>query len=138
MNMVLLNRSVISGYPDGKFRPERVVTRAAFAKIMVLAAGLNPVKVSKTSFSDIKPSDWEAPFVEAAKSYLNGYKQANGKLVFKPDAPATREDVAVAIVKLKGYNKTKLPDRTIIQAMFKDYNFDFRLCQGLCRACCRE
>ncbi|SEO65647.1 S-layer homology domain-containing protein [Paenibacillus sp. OV219] len=118
----LVTRSVISGYPDGKFRPERVVTRAEFAKIMVLAAGLDPVKVDKSTFSDIKSTDWEAPFVEAAKPYLNAYKLTNGKLVFKPDAPATREDVAVAIVKLKGYNKTKMPDRTIIQAMFKDYN----------------
>ncbi|AZN43256.1 S-layer homology domain-containing protein [Paenibacillus albus] len=118
----LVTRNVIAGYPDGKFRPERVVTRAEFAKIMVLAAGLNPVKVDKSTFSDIKATDWEAPFVEAAKPYLNAYKLTNGKLVFKPDAPATREDVAVAIVKLKGYNKTKLPDRTIIQAMFKDYN----------------
>ncbi|MBP3965302.1 S-layer homology domain-containing protein [Paenibacillus lignilyticus] len=118
----LNTRNVISGYPDGKFRPDKVVTRAEFAKIMVLAAGLTPAKVTKTSFSDIKATDWEAPFVEAAKSYLSGYKLSSGKLVFKPDAPATREDVAVAIVKLKGYNKTKLPDRTIIQAMFKDYN----------------
>ncbi|WP_308637394.1 S-layer homology domain-containing protein [Paenibacillus silvisoli] len=118
----LVTRNVLSGYPDGKFRPERVVTRAEFAKIMVLAAGLDAKRVTTSTFTDIKASDWEAPFVEAAKSYLSGYKLSSGKLVFKPDAPATREDVAVAIVKLKGYNKTKLPDRTIIQAMFKDYN----------------
>jgi hypothetical protein len=117
----LSTRKVLTGYPDGKFRPDRVVTRAEFAKIMVLAAGLTPTKVEATSFSDIKPTDWFTPFIESAKEYLNGYTSPSGKLIFDPEAPALREDIAVAIVKLKGYDKTKLADRSIIQGMFLDY-----------------
>lgn len=57
----LAKMNVLSGYPDGKFRPNRIVSRAEFAKIMVAAAGLQPRKVTSTSFADIKPSDWFTP-----------------------------------------------------------------------------
>ena len=36
----LTNRGVISGYNDGSFKPNRTVTRAEWAKIMVGAAGM--------------------------------------------------------------------------------------------------
>ncbi|HZG75945.1 MAG TPA: S-layer homology domain-containing protein, partial [Paenibacillus sp.] len=117
----LSTRGVLGGYPDGKFRPDRVVTRAELAKIMVLAAGLDVQKVGQTSFADVKPGDWHAPYVEAAKFYLNGYSLPNGSVIFDPDAPALREDLAVAIVKLKGYDSTHFPDLSVIQAMFTDY-----------------
>jgi len=117
----LSTRGVLGGYPDGKFRPDRVVTRAELAKIMVLAAGLDVQKVAQTSFADVKPGDWHAPYVEAAKFYLNGYSLPNGSVIFDPDAPALREDLAVAIVKLKGYDSTHFPDLSVIQAMFTDY-----------------
>jgi len=118
----LSNRGVLGGYPDGKFRPERTVSRAELAKIMVLAAGLTVAPVTQTSFADVKPGDWHAPFVEAAKFYLNGYALPDGSLIFDPDAPALREDLAVAIVKLKGYDATRLPDHSVLQAMFTDYD----------------
>lgn len=117
----LNTRQVLSGYPDGKFRPDKVVSRAEFAKIMVLAAGLNPINVNSTSFTDIKPSDWFTPYIEAAKDYLSGYSLPNGRIIYDPDAPALREDIAVAIVKLKGYDKTRFPDQSIIEAMFTDF-----------------
>ncbi|AZN43255.1 S-layer homology domain-containing protein [Paenibacillus albus] len=117
----LADRGVIGGYPDGKFRPNKVVTRAEFAKIMMLASGAKAKKVTKSTFADLQPTDWETPFVEASKTYLNGYKLTNGKLIFKPDSPAIREDIAVALVKLKGYDKTHLPDQSMLQAMFKDF-----------------
>ncbi|MBP3965303.1 S-layer homology domain-containing protein [Paenibacillus lignilyticus] len=118
----LAKRGVLGGYPDGKFRPEKIVTRAEFAKIMMLASGVKAKKVTKSTFADLQPSDWETPFVEASKQYLNGYKLSSGKVVFKPNSPALREDITTALVKLKGYDKTHMPDQSIIQAMFKDFN----------------
>jgi hypothetical protein len=115
-------RKVISGYPDGKYRPEKIVTRAEFAKIMTLAAGLTAKKTAKVSFADIDAEDWHAPYIEAAKGYLSGYRLPNGSMTFDPNAPALREDIAVAIVKLKGYNKTRLADLSVIEAMFTDYD----------------
>ncbi|WP_018750382.1 S-layer homology domain-containing protein [Paenibacillus sanguinis] len=118
----MVNRKVISGYPDGKFRPNNTITRAEFAKIMITASGITPKKVNYSSFSDIETSNWASPFVESVKDYMTGYRTADGKYTFNPSAPATREDVAVALVKLKGYDTNRLPDQSTIEAMFKDYN----------------
>jgi hypothetical protein len=118
----MVNKKILSGYPDGKFRPDKVITRAEFAKIVVLAAGLQPQKAETSSFSDIKVTDWFSPFIETAKKYLTGYTLENGESVYKPDSPASREDAAIAIVKIKGYDVGTFPDRSIIQAMFSDYD----------------
>lgn len=111
---------VVSGYPDGKFRPDRTVSRAEFAKILSSFTGIKPEMVKKSSFIDIKPSDWYSPFVEAGKKYLTGYETIGGGYVFKPDKPILREDIAVAIVRAKGYD-VKFADRSIAEAMFSDY-----------------
>ncbi|MHB0883238.1 S-layer homology domain-containing protein [Paenibacillus sp. SEL1] len=52
---------------------------------------------------------------------MTGYRTADGKYIFNSTAPAIREDVTVAIVKLKGYDTTRLPDQSIIEAMFTDF-----------------
>lgn len=117
----MVNRKVISGYPDGKFRPNNTITWAEFAKIMVTASGITPKKVNYSSFSDIPATNWASPFVEAVKDYMTGYRTANSQYIFNPSSPATREDITVALVKLKGYDTSRLPDQSTIEAMFKDY-----------------
>lgn len=117
----MVNRKVISGYPDGKFRPNNTITRAEFAKIMITASGITPKKVNYSSFSDIEATNWASPFVESVKDYMTGYRTADGKYIFNPSASATREDVAVALVKFKGYDANRLPDQSTIEAMFKDF-----------------
>jgi hypothetical protein len=117
----MVEKKVLNGYPDGLFRPNREITRAEFSRIIMGAAGIEPKKVDATSFDDIVPSDWFAPFVESARDYLTGYLRADGKLVFKPQDLALREDITIAVVKLKGYD-TKFADRSILEAMFLDYD----------------
>jgi len=117
----LVNRKVFEGYPDHKFRPDRTISRAEFATIIVKAAGLQPKKVNYSSFSDVKVTDWSSPWIETAKDYLTGYRTANGEYIYNPTAPALREDITVAIVKLKGYDVARLANRSIIEAMFTDY-----------------
>ncbi|MBN2983001.1 S-layer homology domain-containing protein [Cohnella algarum] len=117
----MASRKVLEGYPDGKFRPENQVSRAEFATIIVKASGLQAKKVNYSSFSDVKPTDWYSPFIEAVKDYMTGYRTADGSYIFNPTAPALREDITVALVKLKGYDVSRLANRSIIEAMFKDY-----------------
>ncbi|GGG06952.1 S-layer homology domain-containing protein [Paenibacillus aceti] len=117
----MVNRKVISGYPDGKFRPNNTITRAEFAKIMIAASGIGVKKVNYSSFADVPVTNWASPFVEAVKDYMTGYRTANGQYVFNPNQPALREDITVALVKLKGYDATRLPDHSTLEAMFKDY-----------------
>jgi len=119
--MEMESRGVLNGYPDGRFYPENTVTRGEFAKIMCLAAGLTVQPVSETSFEDVYPSDWFAPYVECGKLYLNGYDWGveSGKLMFLPTTVALREDIAVALVKLKGYD-VSVYDNSLLTTMFTD------------------
>ena len=114
----LSERKAINGYPDGRFYPKNTVTRAEFAKIMVAAAGLNAQAVSVSSFSDVPTTEWSSPFIETAKPYLTGFTAGN-QLWFKPSTAALREDIAVAVVRLKGYD-TRLADFSMLSTMFKD------------------
>lgn len=115
----MAERGVINGYPDGNFYPEAQVTRAEFAKIMTTAAGFTVLRPILQLFADVKTESWYAPYVHAAKEYLSAYAQ-NGKSYYRPDAPALREDIAVALVKLKGYS-TLGTDGMTLQRMFSDY-----------------
>ncbi|WP_372813328.1 S-layer homology domain-containing protein [Paenibacillus sp.] len=117
----MASRKVLEGYPDGKFRPENQVSRAEFATIIVKASGLQAKKVNYSSFSDVKTTDWYSPFIEAVKDYMTGYRTADGSYIFNPTAPALREDITVALVKLKGYDVSRLANQSIIEAMFQDY-----------------
>lgn len=92
-------RGIVSGYPDGKYYPNNNVTRAEFATIMVNAAGISISEPSKNDFSDVSTTAWYAPYVHAAYPYLSGYGY-----YYYPDTPAVREDIAVALVKIKGYD----------------------------------
>ena len=115
----MVDRGVLSGYPDGNFYTSNNVTRAEFAKIMCLAAGLSIETVYGSDFDDVGSADWFLPYVETAKYYLSGFT-ANGRKMFRPKAMALREDIAVALVKLKGYSVTGA-DESILQTMFTDW-----------------
>lgn len=94
----LVNKGVLAGYEDGSFRPDDTVTRAEWAKIMVLAAGL-PVNDYNVYFTDMY-DHWANIYVNTAKDYLAAYTDGT----YKPDQAAVREDVTVSMVKLKGYD----------------------------------
>lgn len=115
----MVDRGVITGYPNGYYYPENNVTRGEFAKIMMLASGLEMSSDGTQTFADVGTDTWYWPYVEAAKYYLSGYT-INGQNYFMPDSNALREDIAVALVKLKGYD-TAGYDLSILKAMFTDW-----------------
>lgn len=114
----MAERNVLSGYPNGKFYPNKNVTRAEFAKIMTAAAGLK-ISIGYSSYEDVNYTDWCSPYIEAARYYLSGYV-SNGKSYYMPNNNALREDIAVALVKLKGYDTTGF-DLSLLQTMFSDW-----------------
>ncbi len=102
--MDMVERGILSGYPDGTFRPNNVVTRAEFATIMVKALELQAARPASPTFTDVGTDHWAFEDVESAKDYLTGYQdRRTGELSFVPSGDAVREDVAVAIVKAQGY-----------------------------------
>jgi hypothetical protein len=100
--MWMLENKIIEGTGKDTFEPNGTVTRAQFAKMMVNTLKLKQYKPDTPSFLDVKKNAWEYPFVESAKTYLTGFRTANGDY-FKPNQSAVREDMAVALVKALGY-----------------------------------
>ncbi|MBQ8002230.1 MAG: S-layer homology domain-containing protein [Clostridia bacterium] len=56
----LVERKIINGYPDGTFKPNNPITRAEFAKIIVLASGRYDAKATCT-FTDVPKERWDYP-----------------------------------------------------------------------------
>ncbi|MGC5324001.1 S-layer homology domain-containing protein [Brevibacillus sp. SYSU BS000544] len=113
--MDMADRGIISGYNDRTFRPDNKITRAEFAKIMIAAADIDIDRshsVSQT-FKDVSKRHWAFYYVELAKSYLTGYKSGSSYL-YKPDEYAVREDIAVALVRLMGYDRTQNADLDLL------------------------
>lgn len=87
----LYGAQIVVGYPDGTFRPDRPVTRAEFAKMVVKA-----FKVSSDAvpvFSDVR-GHWATRYINAVgKDYMTGYSDGS----FRPDRNITRAE-AVAVI----------------------------------------
>jgi len=98
----LSSMNVISGYEDGSFKPERSITRAEAATIIVRAEKLEQVygKAEKSTFSDVPDSSWAAKYVMLANKagIVNGY-DANH---FGPDDNVTYSQIIKMVVALRG------------------------------------
>ena len=67
---------IMTGYPDGSFRPKHVLNRAEFVKVLVESThGEHPPVPATLCFPDIKKSDWFAGYVCFAKEQglVSGY-----------------------------------------------------------------
>lgn len=104
---------IISGYPDGTFKPENTVTREEFVKMIVSAAGLYN-NAAECDFSDVNQTDWFYTYIASANEAgaVSGISQD----IFGVGRPVTRQDVALIgariLDKLKGTNKTSLKSAT--------------------------
>lgn len=90
----LVASGVVSGYPDGSFKPDDTVTRAEFATMLVKAFELAPQ--SGKVFADTN-GHWAEDYIAtaAANGLVSGYDSG----AFGPDDLITREQIAVMIVK---------------------------------------
>lgn len=98
---MLANKLVVDGYENNMFGPERNITRAEFAAMVVRALGITPTVTGSTYFSDVASGQWYTDVVNtAAKAGLvDGY--ADG--TFKPNANINREELAALVVRALKY-----------------------------------
>jgi hypothetical protein len=87
----LQERGVIKGYKDGSFQPKKGITRAESLKILIESTGTSTEEVSRSSFNDIKSSDWFAGYVEKAKEkgFIKGYKDGS----FQPNKTVNQAEL---------------------------------------------
>ncbi|MGE6228185.1 S-layer homology domain-containing protein [Paenibacillus chitinolyticus] len=96
----LVSEGILSGYPDGTFKPENSITRAEFAKILVLALGLKEESAKSASFHDVDASSWYSGYVGSLVA--SGITQGTTTSTFSPDAKVTREELVVFFVRAFG------------------------------------
>ena len=96
---------VVNGYDDGLFHPNDLLTRAQFAKIIVLALGkhTDPIdNAAAPTFTDVlyKGSDYPFDFVEEAArlGIIRGYTDGS----FRPQAKVNRMQLALMLVRAGG------------------------------------
>lgn len=82
---------IINGYEDGTFKPEGTITRAEFAKMLVLALELDIVKY-EDGFEDVVAGSWYGDFV--ATLVENGLAQGYEDNTFKPTGLISRNEMA--------------------------------------------
>ncbi len=107
--MWMLENKIIEGVGNERFDPSGIVTRAQFAKMMVLTLKIQLYSPGTPSFLDVSRNDWEYPYVESAKAYLTGFRSSAGDN-YRPDQQAVREDMAVALVKALGYGNESVDE----------------------------
>ena len=88
----LSKMGVISGYPDGTFRPNAPITRAEFAAM--IARFDETAKSADTPFTDIS-GHWAENAI--GKAYGNGWVEGNSKTVFCPESNLTRAETATLL-----------------------------------------
>lgn len=84
---------IVSGYPNGTFQPERAVSRAEFAKMVVLAFSFP--SASPPIFQDVTYDYWASPFISGAQ--VQGWIEGFPDGTFRPQAEVTRAQ-AIAIL----------------------------------------
>lgn len=85
---------VLTGFPDGSFKPERQMSRAEFAAVAFRLLGLQPTNES-AAFTDVAADAWYGPYISGLHTagLVNGFP--NGE--FKPNHGMTREEVFVIL-----------------------------------------
>ena len=95
----LVGKGIINGMGDGSFQPDKTMTRAEFATIVVKALGLSTEVTDE--FSDVRPGDWHAPFVGAA--YHAGIVNGMGDGTFCPQKTISRQEAATMVARAAKY-----------------------------------
>ena len=97
----LSNMGIVSGYPDGSFRPDAPITRAELTKIAVgFFQYADQYFTYLGNFTDVTGNEWFTSFVAAASALglIEGYPDGS----FRPDAAITRAETCTIINRTLG------------------------------------
>lgn len=95
----LVNDGILNGIGHNMFDPDGSVTREQFAKMAVLAAGLEPSD-GETAFEDVEAGAWYAGYIKTAAD--NGIINGVSDTEFGIGANVTRQDAAAILYRLAG------------------------------------
>ncbi len=108
----LVDKGVISGFPDGTFKAEQTLTRAEFSKIIVSFASAATEVNLDSGFPDVDnvgaEAHWAKPYIKVAKDLkiISGFPDGT----FHPDEAVTYEQAVKMIMCARGYTDYTYPD----------------------------
>jgi len=113
--MSLNDANVISGFPDGTFRPDAQMTRAQFASVLA-GAFAQPTIRQPIKFSDVPAGHWAEGAISMAyaRGFLSGYPDGT----FGLDQPITRLEVLLSLANGLGIEKSG--DTAVMLKTFAD------------------
>lgn len=112
----LSDQGILTGYPDGSFRPQGLITRAEFSAMMVKALGLNINATGNQTFNDVPTNHWAYPSIETVRStgLVSGYP--NGQ--FLPSKSISR---AEAMAVLSNAARIPMPNDATVNQLLDNY-----------------
>ncbi|ASA24858.1 S-layer homology domain-containing protein [Paenibacillus donghaensis] len=93
----LVEAGIISGYEDNTFKPNKAMTRAELAKIIVLSLGLKESGNTTASFKDVAADSWYRGYVGALVE--TGITKGTSATTFSPNSKVTREELVVFFIR---------------------------------------
>jgi hypothetical protein len=113
----LAAQGIVSGFPDGSFKPDKPVSRGEFA-IQVQKAYVKPIKLPAIAFKDMPPDDKRLVAVDQAvkANFMSGYPDKT----FRPDQQVSRMEAAVSMA--RGLELPLPPDPDAILQPYRDQN----------------
>jgi len=123
---VLAAKGIVSGVTSRSFAPERPITRAEFAKLIVMLlrtmqddAGITEDRsiAPPPVFSDVAADAWYGEYVQEAAA-LGLMQGANGK--FRPGTAITRQEMMTVIARALGFDPASKLNEEIILAAYRD------------------
>ncbi len=112
----LSGKGIITGYPDGSFKPQEGLTRAQAAVVLVKAGQLKLDAQSASPFKDLKTEHWARPYIAAAvkAGYLSGFPDGT----FHPEEKISRAQAVSLVLRLskQNLNSAELPSLTDINS----------------------
>jgi hypothetical protein len=101
----LSSLGIVSGYSDGTFKPEKIVTRAEMAKLIITQLGYGDLASAGSFFSDTT-GHWGDGYIRLASdlNIVNGYPDGT----FKPYEAVGYDEVVTMILRGLGYTDDSL------------------------------
>ena len=141
--MSLVEKGVLSGYPDSTFKPDNPVKRGEFVKMLIYAMDNENEKAKDVGFADMK-SHWASNYVNLAvrSELFNGISDTE----FDPESGITGAQLAAVAVRAKGledeakaFNGDKWYDGYVYYAWLYDLQYEgFDIEKEATRAQCAE
>lgn len=124
----LAELEIVSGVSKNVFEPERMVTRAEFAKMLV-ESSLKPAEIEalisddkEVNFKDISKEEWYYKYVVAAvnRGYMKGYEDGS----FRPNDSVTYAEISKMVTLALGHRYLRSDDPRGWEAEYVDKMYE--------------